>query len=48
MMIRLSGCLVLRLSKGMSTARRYLNMAEYWQWKQACESGQAESSLHVA
>ena len=46
--IRLLGAVLIERDEDWSTGRKYLNMAEYWQWKQACESGQAESSLHVA
>lgn len=50
--VRLLGAVLIERDEDWSTGRKYLNMAEYWQWKQACESGQAESlpeaSLHVA
>ncbi len=41
--VRLPGAVLIERHEDWSTGRRYLNMAEYWQWKQACESGQAES-----
>ena len=41
--VRLLGAVLIERDEDWSTGRRYLNMAEYWQWKQACESGQAES-----
>jgi putative transposase len=41
--VRLLGAVLIERDQDWSTGRRYLNMAEYWQWKQACESGQAES-----
>ncbi|NLH94182.1 MAG: IS256 family transposase [Candidatus Cloacimonetes bacterium] len=40
--IRLIGAVLMEIDETWSTGRRYLNMEEYWRWKQACESGEAQ------
>jgi len=40
--VRLIGAVLMEIDEAWSTGRRYLNMEEYWRWKQSCESGEAQ------
>lgn len=40
--LRLIGAVLMEIDEAWSTNRRYLNMDEYWRWKQECAQGQGE------